>query len=515
MKQCFGYVRVSTQKQGEGVSLEAQQKAILAFAEQNNITITKWFEETQTAAKSGRPLFTAMVTALRAGKAEGVVMHKIDRSARNFRDWARVGDLSDAGIDVHFATESLDFRSRGGRLAADIQAVIAADYIRNLKEEVQKGIRGQLERGLYPMSAPVGYENNGGGKAKTIDPVRGPLVAKMFELYATGEYPLWSLVAEMNRRGLTTRAGRPLSKTGVEKTLNNLFYTGIIKIKRTGAIYQGVHEPLISAQLFQQVQRVKTGRAGKKITKHNHTFRGLFRCALCNAAMNPELQKGHVYYRCQNRPCPTKTVREEAIDTAVCDLLTNHKLSELDTVALDHQFKDWLRTCEDTEQQKTTKLTLANINARLDTLGEKLLDEVIDDETYQSLKKKLLLKRAAIENQLVRRTRIDEIARRTVEFLERVKSLVLSYQMATKPEKRELVKITTSNRQVRERKVVLEPQKWLQAVDDALPFLCGAPPPATSRRHTVLRDQRLLTLSQCVLSDEVISFSALGKSRDL
>jgi site-specific DNA recombinase len=54
MKQCFGYVRVSTQKQGEGVSLEAQRAAIEQFADRNDIIISRWFEEKQTAAKRGR-----------------------------------------------------------------------------------------------------------------------------------------------------------------------------------------------------------------------------------------------------------------------------------------------------------------------------------------------------------------------------------------------------------------------------------------------------------------------------
>jgi hypothetical protein len=57
-KKCFGYVRVSTVKQGEGVSLEAQRDAIVAFAARSDITIIKWFEEKVTAAKSGR-LFNA------------------------------------------------------------------------------------------------------------------------------------------------------------------------------------------------------------------------------------------------------------------------------------------------------------------------------------------------------------------------------------------------------------------------------------------------------------------------
>ena len=131
MKPCFGYIRVSTQKQGEGVSLEAQKDAIQAFASRQNLTVAKWFEEKETAAKSGRPIFNQMLKQLKRGAATGLIIHKIDRSARNLRDWAIVTELPDAGINVYIASESLDFNSRGGRLTADIQAVIAADYIRN------------------------------------------------------------------------------------------------------------------------------------------------------------------------------------------------------------------------------------------------------------------------------------------------------------------------------------------------------------------------------------------------
>lgn len=117
-----------------------------------------------------------MLKLLRNGKAAGVVIHKIDRSARNLKDWADLGELIDQGIEVHFANESLDLNSRGGRLSADIQAVVAADYIRNLREEAKKGIYGRLKQGFYPMRAPIGYLDNGAAKPKTIDPVRGPLV---------------------------------------------------------------------------------------------------------------------------------------------------------------------------------------------------------------------------------------------------------------------------------------------------------------------------------------------------
>jgi site-specific DNA recombinase len=122
MKTFFGYIRVSTARQGEhGVSLQEQRDAILRYCQLNGFAISEWFEERVTAAKRGRPIFGRMLKLLNRGKAEGIIVHKIDRSARNLRDWAELGELIDRGIEVHFANESLDLQSRGGRLSADIQ----------------------------------------------------------------------------------------------------------------------------------------------------------------------------------------------------------------------------------------------------------------------------------------------------------------------------------------------------------------------------------------------------------
>src|SRR3569832_103028 len=172
MKEFYGYIRVSTVKQGEkGVSLPEQKDAISRFAERNGLRISQWFEERVTAAKRGRPVFNEMLRLLKAHKAAGVVIHKIDRSARNLRDWADLIELSDRGIEIQVATENLDLRSRGGRLSADIQAVVAADFIRNLREETRKGFYGRLKQGLYPLAAPVGYLDRGRGKPKEPDPM--------------------------------------------------------------------------------------------------------------------------------------------------------------------------------------------------------------------------------------------------------------------------------------------------------------------------------------------------------
>jgi predicted nuclease of restriction endonuclease-like (RecB) superfamily/DNA invertase Pin-like site-specific DNA recombinase len=161
-KSYFSYVRVSTQRQGSlGTSLIEQQTAIDRYAERYGLAIVKRYEERETAARQGRPVFLEMLKSLKQGNANGIVVHKIDRSARNLKDWADLGALIDAGLEIHFANESLDLTSRGGRLSADIQAVVAADFIRNLREETKKGIYGRLRQGLYPFPARVGYVNIG------------------------------------------------------------------------------------------------------------------------------------------------------------------------------------------------------------------------------------------------------------------------------------------------------------------------------------------------------------------
>ena len=110
MKTYFAYIRVSTTRQGEqGVSLQEQRAAILDYASRRGMHINEWFEEQLTAAKRGRPVFTRAVNLLRSRKAAGIIIHKIDRGARNLRDWADLAELMDQDVEVHFVHESIDF----------------------------------------------------------------------------------------------------------------------------------------------------------------------------------------------------------------------------------------------------------------------------------------------------------------------------------------------------------------------------------------------------------------------
>ncbi len=481
MKNCFAYTRVSTLKQGEGVSLEAQRDAIAAYAEAHDIAITQWFEEKETAAKKGRPLFNKMISDLKRKKADGLVIHKIDRSARNFTDWAKIGELADSGFQIYFVTESLDFGSRGGRLVADVQAVVAADYIRNLREECIKGMNGRLKQGLYPWAAPLGYLNNGGGQAKTPDPVRAPLIKQVYELYATGNYSYRSIVPEANRMGLRNHQGKPVTKQTVEKILRNPFYAGIIAVKSSSKTYAGIHLPIVSVDLFQKVADVRNGRDSKKSTKHNHLFRGLFRCGHCKDAMIAERQKGIVYYRCHRRECATKTIREDLIDEEISALLKRFTLTDENISWLQKELTAYIEAQGANDVSDRAPLELAKLKGRLSSLTDKLIDDLIDAEIYSEKKAQILLEQKRWETLASKSDDREIKLQRLDQFLERAKSLYSNYQNADPNEKREIVKSATSNRLVFKKKLEIEPREWLTMLDGMLnPAWCAHPRP-TSR----------------------------------
>jgi len=475
MKRCFAYIRVSTVKQGDGVSLEAQTEAIQAFASRQDIQIIKWFEEKQTAAKRGRPIFNKMVSELRRGKAHGLVIHKIDRSARNLADWARICEMADTGIEIHFATESLDFGSRGGRLAANMQAVVAEDYVRNLREETIKGLNGRLKQGLYPFQAPIGYLNNGGGKPKTLDPTRAPLVKRAFQLYASRTHSLRSLLAEMQHLGLTPPKSQKLTLCGLETMLNNPFYCGIIHIKRTGMTYNGIHKRLITPALFQRVQDIKSGKSGPKVTRHNHTYRGLFRCGLCSGPMVPELQKGTVYYRCPVKSCETKTVREDQIILAIETCLERAQLTDQDAKDARTEIECWIAKKGGHEAEKALSLRMANVEDRIERLTDAMIDRLIDKDAYSQRKRKLALEEEALHQERQDMGKMATKAEHLRTVIELTKNLVSGHDLADPAEKRQMLEMTTSNRTIIRKNIYLAPQVWLQDLKKGQPVLNGAP----------------------------------------
>ncbi len=457
MKNVYGYIRISDKyKQSDGASLSEQKRILIDYAKVNNLKIIHFYEEKKTAAKRGRPLFNEMMSNLINKKAEGVLMHKIDRSSRNLHDWADIGGLIDNNIEVYFAHENLNLKERGGRLSADIQAVMASDYVRNLRQEAIKGLYGRLKQGIWPFGAPVGYVNNGKGKLKTIDSIKGALVKQLFKLYVTENYNVVTLAKEMKKRGLTNTQGSFVDKNSIVAILKNPFYIGLMKVK--GQIFQGNHNSLIDARTYKQAQLIMGGRNNKKRgVKHSYLFRRMLKCDFCNYTLSGERQKGNVYYRCQTKGCLTKCIREDTVDQYVKNTLkaislSNKEITEIKN-ALHERKSDWVEIQE--KVIKSYNIQIHQLDSREQKLLDAYLDNIIEKEEYEKRKTTLLIEKRQIEEKKeMSLSSKDAIFKEIEKFLELCNEPLKLYKSAVLEEKREYVKNITSNLTVKDKGVV-------------------------------------------------------------
>lgn len=450
MANVFGYIRVSTAKQGKGVSLVEQKSAITIYAKRHNLTVVRWFEELETAAKSGRPVFSKMVALLKKKNIAGVIIHKIDRSARNMRDWSDLTEMADVfGLQIHFVQESVNLLKDNDRLSADMQAVVASHYIRNLRQETIKGLYGRLKQGIYPFNAPIGYLNDGSGKPKIIDPIKGPLVKKIFRLYLTEQLGIIDLANYMYKEGLRNNREGKVTKNGISKILNNPFYAGIMKVK--GKTFLGKHEPLISVNQFELAQNILIGKTTSKARKHDFTYSRLIKCAGCGRSLIGEVQKGINYYRCHTKSCSFKCIREDSFEKNILDLLENLELSKKEADMLKKYVLHQLSKNEGLKKKRklSIDLQISQTENKIDQLLDLLLNGVIETEAYEQKNQNLLIQLQKFKKH---RESINVgnryFEQRLEEFIELTLGLHSSYIKASKEKKRYTVKKVASNLQI-------------------------------------------------------------------
>jgi site-specific DNA recombinase len=294
MKSAVIYARVSSKDQErEGYSIPAQLKLLREYAQKNDFQIEHEYIDVETAKMAGRTKFGEMVRYFeKTHTCRIVIAEKTDRLYRNLRDCLTLEDLN---IEIHLPKEgqiiSKEARSQA-KLIHGIHVVLARNFIENLKEEVKKGMREKAEQGIYPSRPPMGYRNNKVEHTIEIDPAKAPIAKRMFELYANGRLSLQGVW-----KTLKGEFDIALSKSHVEKLLKNPFYAGTFYWD--GKLYPGTHEPLISRNLFDQVQVVFRGHNQPKYQKREFAFGGLLQCAYDNCTVTAEIKKNcYTYYHC-------------------------------------------------------------------------------------------------------------------------------------------------------------------------------------------------------------------------
>ena len=315
-----------------------------------------------------------------------------DRLARNSIDGGQIVYLLDTGKikDLKFPTFWFE-NTPQGKFMLNIAFGQSKYYVDNLSENIRRGHRAKLRKGIWPSFAPLGYTNNHKTRDIDVDSEKAPLVRKGFELYATGKYTLKQIAKALKDLGLRSYKGNVLAVSCVQRILKSTFYYGIFEFK--GETYQGSHEPLVSKKLFDTCQEVMKDRGHIKTRKAENSFpfRGLLVCGECKCAITAETQKGHNYYRCTKKRemCSQKYVREETLAEQIKSFLQKVSLPSQDTEKI-------LRELEKDEQKakssnqfvfQNLKSEIADIGTKLDKLLSAYLDEIISAEEYATQKK--------------------------------------------------------------------------------------------------------------------------------
>ena len=392
------YARVSSRDQEkEGYSIPAQQRLLQQYAEDHGIEIAREFIDVETAKRAGRKSFGEMLRYLkkRGPACRILLVEKTDRLYRNIKDWV---ELDGKDLEIHLVKENIvlsdDSRS-SEKFMHGIKVLMAKNYIDNLSEEVTKGMREKARQGMWPSCAPLGYRNvtaAGGAKVIEPDPERAQAVMKLFEWASTAQHSLPQLAEMINEAGFRTKRGARLrSGTHVHRILHNPMYTG--QFQWGGDWYQGTYQPLISVELFDQVQDALASRYNNQRHKKRHSFafRGLLKCGECGCAMSAQLNKGrYIYYSCtKNRgPCDQKRfIREEEIERQYCEAL---KVLRFDKVVLDEMKRALRESFEDRKTFREESIT------RLRTRHDKLqglieaayidkLEGRVDDTLFETM----------------------------------------------------------------------------------------------------------------------------------
>lgn len=351
------YARKSSESdERQAMSIDSQIKEMTDLAKKDNLLIKNVYKESHSAKMSGsRPIFMQLLGDIRNGLFNGILTWAPDRLSRNAGDLGMLVDLMDQEKLLQIKTYSQVFSNNPNEKFLLMILCSQAKLENDQKGvNVKRGIRAKCEMGWRPGMAPLGYFNRAfaGTKDIIIDPERGPIVKKAFERVAYQNYSGRKLKRWLDKVGFSNRSGKPVTLSQVYLMLKNHFYYG--KFEYPEGIsnwYKGAHEPLITKELFDNVRKKlivpKKSKWGSKIL----TFKGLFKCASCQAAITGEeklrkLKSGgarkHIYYHCTkqvNYHCPEPYITEERLISQLVRFVNFMEVAHPQTIKLTDDVK--------------------------------------------------------------------------------------------------------------------------------------------------------------------------------
>jgi site-specific DNA recombinase len=407
----------------DGYSLPAQVDACKREALDRGAGVAKVYLERAESAKSDdRPVLQQMMSELPTLGVRYLIVHKVDRLARNRLDDATLYQkFVGMGITLVSVSENID-ETPAGRLMHGMLASFAEYYSNNLATEVKKGLRRKHEQGGTPHRPPIGYRSKrewiGGQDIRTVelDPERAPLVSIAFDLYVTGLWTTRRLAAYLTEQGLRTRPTRrnperALTANRVQEMLRNSYYIGIVTWD--GRSYPGRHEKLTDQETFDKVQAMLAAakKGGDRPQVHQHYLRGSIVCERCHGRLLFGRHQGrsrqYEYFCCNNRRGRGRPIQcdsphlpvEDTEDSVLADVYSTLDLAPSVKEQIRAELRNELadRAAVIRQEAERHERALKGIEAKQEKLVQLYYRDLVSEDVFAAEQEKLKSERRAAE----------------------------------------------------------------------------------------------------------------------
>ena len=356
------YARVSTEEQAgeDHFSIDAQFAEMRETAQKKGWDVVGEFvDEGFSGTKRTRPQLEAAFMLARSRGFDILMVHELSRLSRSVYHTLDIFD-SLGKMGVGFASvrdPDFDFSDPSKRLFLTILAAINEYYITALSHHTKKAKRERTRQGLYNASSmPYGYKNSGDKRIPAvINPDEAGVVQFAFENYSTGHFSDQEIAELLNAQGHRTHSGRRFSKDTISGMLSNPFYVGKASYRdgSTGIteIYDGLHEPIISKEVWEKVQDVRTSRRtlSRAVQKNyrGYLLSNLAVCDVCGRTLRAQGAESGQYYREMSYQrgyidCPHQNmgIRAEILENQINILIRNIQLPSDWLTEVTNQVKD-------------------------------------------------------------------------------------------------------------------------------------------------------------------------------
>ena len=318
------YIRVSSEEQVQGYSLDAQERAGRMYCEMHGWEVVSLYRDEGRSARTEqiakRPAFAGMLKDAEAGGFDVVIVHKLDRFARNLVVTIEtLQRLEQAGVSFVSISEQMDFSTPIGKMTLSIIASLSQYYSDNLSWETKKGKAERKRQGLYNGLLPFGVTANSAGiPVLDMTPWACNLTSRQELTPAFGLQMAFRLAAErrsdkeiaqaLNMAGYRTSGNRgqnPFTKDTVRAILRNRFYLGELP-DGNGGWLPGKHGTLIDPALFERAEMARQAnlRHPRRVSsiRTPWALSGLATCASCGRSMTlTGKQNGQRRVQCSGR----------------------------------------------------------------------------------------------------------------------------------------------------------------------------------------------------------------------